>query len=137
MIGAALAWLTGRGARALLKQLAGAVADRENAATEQARIAAHERVEIIKAELESQRVAAEVRKATAGQWEMRLIVFAAGFPAAAHFACVCLVSAFPGTFPGWTVHALPAPMDQWQGSIILSLFGLSAVKLIGAVVARR
>lgn len=38
-----------------------------------------------------------------------------------------IASSFSGL--GWTVHTLPAPMNQWQGTIILSLFGLSAVGL--------
>ena len=42
-----------------------------------------------------------------------------------HVAAVVIASTFPAL--GWTVHALPAPMNQWQGTIILSLFGLSAV----------
>jgi hypothetical protein len=42
-----------------------------------------------------------------------------------HVAAVVIASTFPAL--GWTVHALPAPMNEWQGHIILSLFGLAAV----------
>lgn len=55
------------------------------------------------------------------QWAVAVIAFAM----AAHLAAVVFVSAFP--FWGWTVHALPSPMNQWQGQIVLGLFGLSAV----------
>lgn len=65
------------------------------------------------------------RARSSGFWEIRLVAFLAGFAASAHFLLVAFVSAFPGF--GWTVHALPAPMDQYQGSIILSLFGLAAI----------
>lgn len=45
-----------------------------------------------------------------------------------HVACVVIASALPSL--GWTVHALPAPMNEWQGTIILSLFGLSAIRSV-------
>lgn len=45
-----------------------------------------------------------------------------------HLAMVAFVSAFP--MWGWTVHKLPAPMDQWQAEIIMALFGLQAVTKI-------
>ena len=55
------------------------------------------------------------------QWAVALIAFAVG----GHLAAVAFVSAFP--FWGWTVHALPHPMADWQGQIVLGLFGLSAL----------
>lgn len=55
------------------------------------------------------------------QWAVALIALAMG----GHLAAVAFVSAFP--FWGWTVHALPPPMNDWQGQIVLGLFGLSAV----------
>ena len=81
---------------------------------------------------DSDRIAAEVdiarlqsRLADPGsralQWAIALIAFAMG----GHLAAVAFVSAFP--FWGWTVHAMPYPMNEWQGQIVLGLFGLSAV----------
>ncbi len=65
------------------------------------------------------------RARSSGFWEIRLVAFVAGFAASAHFLLVAFVSAFP--MVGWTVHALPAPMNEYQGSIILSLFGIAAI----------
>lgn len=84
------------------------------------------------AETEKDRIAAEVEIARIQSTQNRgslidLLAFLAGLPLVLHLGCVALVSAFPGTFPDWTVHALPGPMDEWQGEIILALFGLSAV----------
>lgn len=45
---------------------------------------------------------------------------------ALHLAAVVFVSVFP--FWGWTVHALPDPMDEWQAAIVLALFGLGALR---------
>lgn len=81
---------------------------------------------------DADRIAAEVdiarlqhRLADSGnrglQWAIALVALAVG----GHLAAVAFVSAFP--FIGWTVHALPHPMNEWQGQIILGLFGLSAV----------
>ncbi|MFY0682833.1 MAG: hypothetical protein JXR13_19880 [Thalassovita sp.] len=85
-----------------------------------------------RAETEQERIEAEVQiariQATQNRGSlMDLLAFIAGLPVALLLGCVALVSAFPGAFPDWTVLALPAPMNEWQGRIILGLFGLSAV----------
>ena len=98
----------------LFDRLADAMAARQNAQTEQERIAAE--IEI-----------ARIRSVQGRGRLFDLLVFLAGLPLVLHLGCVALVSAVPGWFPGWTVHALPAPMDDWQGQIILSLFGLAGL----------
>lgn len=45
-----------------------------------------------------------------------------------HYAAVIFVSTFPQI--GWTVLALPSPMDAYEGQIILGLLGLSAISKI-------
>lgn len=60
----------------------------------------------------------------------RLLQFAIGLAALAvcgHLFAVAFVSALP--MFGWTVHALPAPMNEWQREIILGLFGLGGLSL--------
>lgn len=101
----------------LIGRLAEAFTARQNAETEQERIAAE--VEI-----------ARIRSLQGRGRLFEVLVFLAGLPLVLHMGCVALVSAVPGWFPGWTVHALPAPMDDWQGQIILSLFGLSALNRV-------
>lgn len=53
------------------------------------------------------------------------------FPLAVWFAAVCVYSilwcagcAYP---QGWTIAALPAPLDDWAGGIIISIFGVIGV----------
>lgn len=65
------------------------------------------------------------RDRSSGFWEIRLVAFIAGFAASVHYALVAFVSSFPQI--GWTVQKLPAPMDDMQMKIILSLFGLAAL----------
>lgn len=107
-------WLARLARSGLADRLAVAFAARQSAETEQDRIAA---------EIEIERI-----RSLQGRGRLfDLLVFLAGLPLVLHMGCVALVSAVPGWFPGWTVHALPAPMDEWQGQIILSLFGLAGL----------
>jgi hypothetical protein len=134
-----MGWLSlGRWALgALVQELGAARTDLANAQTVQAREAAKIRVAELEADIAHRRSMAEVRIATAGDPVTRLLVAVAGLPPALHFGAVCLDSALPDLFPGWTVAALPAPMDEWQGAIILSLFGLAGIKGAAALIRRR
>ncbi len=91
------------------------------------------------AETDAQRLAAEAqiraleiaqanRLATADNPGVRWAIGIVAVALCGHVACVVIASAFPSL--NWTVHALPRPMDDWQGTIILSLFGLSAVRSV-------
>jgi len=134
MIGALISWLMGGGIDKILSRLADARVAKVTAQTDAARFAAQVQVEAIEAELAAHRETIALRRQTAGQWEMRLLVLATGLPPALHFGAVCLVSMFPAL--GWTVLRLPAPMDEWQGRILLSLFGLSAASAAMSAIAR-
>lgn len=134
MIGALISWLMGGGIGAILSRLTAARAAELAAQTDADRLAAQVQVAAIEAELAAHRETIALHRQTAGQWEMRLLVLATGLPPALHFGAVCLVSLFPGL--GWTVLRLPAPMDEWQGRILLSLFGLSAASAATSAIAR-
>lgn len=107
----------------LASELSKAFQARQNAQTEQARIAADERI----AQLQAIQA---TRSASAGRWSVEIPCFIAGFAASGHFALVAFASS-PWAPVGFVVHKLPAPMDQYQGSIILSFFGISAVSVLG------
>lgn len=94
----------------------------QDAKTERARIEADLQIKRLEGIIAANQQAVEVRKATADHREVRLMVFVAGFPPSLHFAAVCVDSLNWFEMP--VVHALPAPMDEWQGAIILSFFGL-------------
>ncbi len=100
------------------KLLARAYEDHRAAQSEAERLAAAERI----ARLES---AQAVRLATVGRWSVEVPSFIAGMSMSCHLALVAYAST-PYAPLGFVVHKLPAPMDQWQGAIILSFFGLSA-----------
>lgn len=101
----------------LLDRLADAYKARSDAQTERDRIAA---------EVEIARL--QHRLATSDNPGLRIAIAVIGLSMAGHLALVAFVSAVPQI--GWTVHALPPPMNEWQAQIVLSLFGLSAVNRI-------
>ena len=136
-MGRLLSLLGGGAFRALTGQLQQAFAAYEAAQTDATRQAAQVEIQRLQGLIAMQQQAANIRLATAGQWEMRLLVFLAGIGPVLHYLAVCTVSTWPGYFKGWTVLALPAPMDQWEGYVILSFFGLGAINKIGALVAWR
>ena len=74
---------------------------------------------------ESTKLAAkEIRLATAGFWEMRLLAAAIAFPFVIHLWSVWLDTQFKF---GWAIDKFPAPFDEWEGAILLSFFGLVGI----------
>jgi len=72
----------------------------------------------------------DVRLATAGFWEQRLLAFLIALPFVIHVQLVGLDTNFLGGT--LAVPKFPAPFDEWEGAILLSFFGISA----GAGVAK-
>lgn len=67
--------------------------------------------------------AAEVRLATAGFWEMRLMTAIIAGCFTLHLVLVTADTCFK---LGLRIPAFPPPFDQYQGSVILSFFALQA-----------
>lgn len=113
--------------RAFLNWLMGGVLDRVLDTVDK-RIAAETDRETIKAEIikEHYRTRADFMRA-GGFWLM--LIFAA--PLAAWWTAVLVYSvlwcqgcAFPQQ---WSVAALPAPLDEWAGLIVVAIFGVLGV----------
>lgn len=111
---------------------------RLDAANASDRIAADLAIREIEAGIEARKRAHELRLATSGFWEMRLLTFAIALPFVAHLWAVWLDTQFR---LGWKIPKFPAPMDEWQGAILLSFFGIytlgKAVQSVGTAVAMR
>ena len=76
----------------------------------------------------------QVRLATAGFWEMRLITFLIAVPFVLHLWLVAYDTLTAGTsweITGWSVAAFPAPFNEWEGAILLSFFGIYAAGKVG------
>ncbi len=67
---------------------------------------------------------------TGGLWLMLLFAVPLGL----WFTAVCVYSVFwcaGCAYPqGWTIAALPAPLDEWAGLIVVSIFGVLGVTQI-------
>lgn len=113
----ALGWITGSGLN-VLKDIWFKYKD---SAVESERIQA----EWAKAKLDAM---LQVRLATAGFWEMRLITFLIAVPFVFHLWTVWLDTQFQF---GWKVAAFPSPFNEWQGAILLSFFGIYAAGKVG------
>lgn len=93
----------------------------------------------IDVELEARAAARDIRLATAGFWEMRLITALIAGCFTLHLCAVTLDTVFA---LGIKINKFPAPFDQWEGAILLSFFGVQAgviaVKsLAAAIIGRR
>ena len=86
------------------------------------------------AELESRKIARDIRLATAGFWEMRLITFVIAACFTLHLVLVTFDTITTNTrfeIVGWNVPALPVPFSEWQGAILLSFFGIYMASRVG------
>jgi hypothetical protein len=121
-----------------------------DAANTSERIAADLAIKDIEAGIQARAHAKEIRMATSGFWEMRLMTFAIALPFVSHLWAVWLDTQF-GTFrdhcweqAGRTlcgVPAFPEPFNEWQGAILLSFFGIytlgKTVQSVGSAIALR
>ncbi|WP_412507541.1 hypothetical protein [Roseovarius sp. SYSU LYC5161] len=118
MIGAVMKWLT----RGVLDRVLSTVDKKLDAETDRERI----KGEIIK---EHYRSRGDWMRA-GGFWLM--LAFAA--PLAAWWSAILAYSIFwcaDCVFPQeWSIAALPAPLDEWAGLIVLSIFGVLGVDRI-------
>lgn len=86
----------------------------------------------------ARQAAKEIRLATAGFWEMRLLTFLIAAPFVAHVWLVGIDTMWPQP---WNVEKWPPPFDEWEGAILLSFFGVSVlgagIKSVAGAIAYR
>jgi hypothetical protein len=91
---------------------------------DESRMVADVAIEDIKRQIADRDAAKEIRLATATFWEMRLVTAMVAGCFALHLLLVTLDTCFS---LGWRIAAFPKPFDEWQGTILLSFFGVQAV----------
>lgn len=94
------------------------------AENEQQRLIADAAIADVNRQIDAARSAKEIRLASSGFWEMRLITAIIAGCFALHLLLVTLDTCFK---LGWAIPKFPAPFDEWQGAILLSFFGIQAV----------
>lgn len=145
-----LSWVGGGIIGQIAAPLNEAYKNRLAAQNETERLVADAVVEDVKAQMAARQAQKEIRLATAGFWEMRLLTFLIAIPFAEHLLAVwmdtrwgiyssggmfehCWIS---GGIERCGVPAFPAPFDEWEGAILLSFFGLQAsISGINAIAA--
>lgn len=125
MLSTILSWVSG----GLLDKVLTFAANREQAkldamTSEQQR--AHEE------RLAAQQTAKEVRVATSGNWEMRVLTVAIALPFVVHLWAVGLDTLFQF---GWGVPKFPAPFDETGHAVLLSFFGLVGARAVAGGIA--
>jgi hypothetical protein len=117
MLSAILNWLSG----GILGQITGPLLEaykvKVNSTDEAAKLAAQDTIDVRKAIV-------QVRMATTGYWEMRLLTVVIAAPFVIHSLAVGLDTTFGF---GWRIAAYPHPFSDWEGQILLSFFGISVV----------
>lgn len=120
MLSSFLRWLTGD----LMGALTRAYEMKLAAQNDQQRLIADAAIADISKQVEAARNAKEIRLASVGFWEMRLITAVIAGCFALHLLLVTLDTCFA---LGWRIAKFPAPFDEWEGMILLSFFGIQAV----------
>lgn len=105
-------WLTGGGAKALF--------DIYNRYKDSSDKSEQLQAQWAKAQLDAM---SSNRNQTSGFWEMRVLTFLIALPFVIHVNAVGLDTIFKLKIG---IPAYPAPFDQYEGSILLSFFGLMA-----------
>lgn len=137
-----IAWLAGLVLRfasgGVLQRLLAIYETRKNSAVESERIAAELAAKRVDAEIAARANAREIRLATAGFFEMRLLTALIAGCFTLHLVLVTLDTCFA---LGWAIAKFPPPFDEWEGAILLSFFGVMAaekgVTAIAAAIGRK
>ncbi|WP_273794712.1 hypothetical protein [Brucella intermedia] len=120
MFASFLRWLTGD----LMGALTRAYEMKLKAENDQQRLVADTAIADINRQIDAARNAREIRLASVGFWEMRLITAVIAGCFTLHLLLVTLDTCFA---LGWRIAKFPAPFDEWEGMILLSFFGIQAV----------
>lgn len=129
MLQMVLNWLSG----GLAGRLLAAYEMKLKADSDEKKLVAEAAIADMQRMIADRQAAKDVRLATAGYWEMRLITALIAGSFTLHLVLVTLDTCFR---LGWAIPKFPAPFDQWQGVILLSFFAVQpAMAGINAVAA--
>jgi hypothetical protein len=117
MFQAILRWFGG----GVLDKLLAAYAKHQDTAVEQDKTRAKVLEAQIASEIERVRLSNQVRLATAGFLEMRVLTFLTAAPFVLHAGAVGLDTTFK---LGWRIPAYPEPFASWEGAVLMSFFGI-------------
>jgi hypothetical protein len=110
-----------------------------DAQNDEERLLAEQRIKFLELEQEQRNNQKEIRLATSGFWEMRLLTFLIALPFVIHLWVIAWDTL--DTSVNWRIPSFPPPFDEWQAAILLSFFGVtvvgSGIKAIAGAIAYR
>lgn len=134
-----LNWVSGGLLEKITNPLVQAHKDYLNAQNDEQKLLAEQRIKFLEIEQEQRNNQKEIRLATSGFWEMRLLTFLITLPFVVHLWVIAWDTL--DTDVNWRIPAFPAPFDEWQAAILLSFFGVtvvgSGIKAIAGAIAYR
>jgi len=132
-----LNWISGGLLDKITNPLLQAYRDKLAADTSDKKLEAEQRIKQLELEQQQRNNAKEIRLATSGFWEMRLLTFLIALPFVIHLWIVAWDTW--DTSINLRIPSLPAPFDEWQGAILLSFFGVtvigSGIKAVAGAIA--
>lgn len=127
------------GGKSPIDSLGDVYAKFKDSAIEHERLVAQDALSRRNALLQEQQAALMVRLSSMGFWEMRLMTAIVLGQFVIHLSLISIDTFFSSINLG--IPKYPAPIDEWEGAIILSLFGIVAaqrsVMSIAAAIATR
>lgn len=120
-----LDWLTGGIVKQFTDPLLQAQKQYLEAEGDSEKLIAEQNLKLIEADIEQKNNQKEIRLATAGFWEMRLLTVLIALPFIIHLWIVAWDTW--DTSVNWRIPSFPEPFDEWQGLILLSFFGVTVV----------
>lgn len=116
-----LKWIFGWASGDLAKALTNAYQMKLQAQTQEQKLVAEAAIADVQRQMTAMQSAKEIRLASAGFWEMRLITGVIAGCFSLHLLLVTIDTCFR---LGWGIPKYPSPFDEWQGAILLSFFGV-------------
>lgn len=134
-----LNWVSGGLLEKITNPLLEAYKARLDANNDEEKLLAEQRIKQLELEQQQRNNAKEIRLATSGFWEMRLLTFLIALPFVIHLWIIAWDTW--DTSVNWRIPAFPPPFDEWQAAILLSFFGVtvvgSGIKAIAGAIAYR
>lgn len=134
-----LNWVSGGLLEKITDPLAQAYRDKLAADTSEKKFQAEETIKRLELEQQQRNNAKEIRLATSGFWEMRLLTVLIALPFIWHLWLVFYDTI--RTDINLRIPELPDPFNEYQGAILLSFFGVtvigSGIKSIAGAIAYR
>lgn len=124
-----ISWISSGVLKGILDPLTGLAEKALDSKVAMARVGAEVSIESMHADIELNKLKKDMNQMYQGWWVTRWIVPGFAYPLIIWWGAIVFDSVFPHLFEGWNVAALPGPLQDWAGQIILSFFLVRGIEL--------